>query len=284
LEDLGPYTIPNSHTHDFVAKSNGRRYRVSVATPGKKIPGQPRPVLYATDANMGFGQMAEVTRMLAFSGEIPPVIVVGLGYPDITTAEGMVLRNYELTHSVDAAYLERSATQGFPVAPEGLAGAAGFLEFIRDEVAPQIDDVYGGDPNDRALYGYSLGGLYTLWTLLQERSGFQRFVAGSPSLWWGGRDLFRLEAKRAEEPKQLNARVFVSAGELEETPGGPVPAFARMVSNAVEFASTIAARGYEGLEVEFQMIPRVGHQAPPMVVQGLTSVYRGHPGIVRPPA
>jgi len=283
LEDLGPFSITNSHTHGFVAKSNGRHYRVAVATPGKKIPGQPRPVLYVTDGDMNFGSAVEATRMLAFGGEIPPVIVVGLGYAGATPLSVMTMRNFELTHTLDADYIERTAKSPAPVTAEGLAGAPGFLEFIRDELAPQIDEVYGGDPGDRALFGYSLGGLFTLWALLQEDSGFQRFIAGSPSLWWDRRGLFEEEARRAAGAKDLAVRVFVSAGEREEFPGGPLPAFAGMVSNAVAFATTLASRGYEGMEVDLHLIPNVGHQMPPMLVQGLTSVYRGHPGIVRPP-
>lgn len=284
MEDLGPFTIPNSHTHDFVASSNGRRYRAWVATPARKVPGQLRPVLYVNDGNMGFGQVVECTRLMAFSGEIPPVIVVGIGYPDITAAEGMVMRNYELTPTVDDAYIERTVAQGSPVGPEGLAGAPGYLQFIRDELAPAVEDLYGGDPNDRALFGYSLGGLFTSWALLQDRPGFQRFIAGSPSFWWDNRTIFQMEAARAEGPRSLPARVFISAGENEELPGGNLPAWAGMVSNALQFAGKLASRKYEGLEVEYQLIPRVGHQQPPMLVQGLASVYRGHPGMVRPEA
>jgi predicted alpha/beta superfamily hydrolase len=282
MEDLGPFTIPNSHTHDFTAKSNGRRYRAWVATPSKMVPGQPKPILYATDGNMGFGQIVECTRLMAFSGEIPPVIVVGIGYPDITAAEGMVLRNYELTPTVDREYIDRTVAQGAPVGAEGLAGAPGFHQFIRDELAPVIEDLYGGDPNDRALFGYSLGGLFTGWTLLQDNPGFQRFIAGSPSFWWDNRVIFQMEAARAEGPRSLRAKVFISAGENEEQPGGNLPPWAGMVSNALQFAALIGSRKYEGFDIDYQLIPRVGHYQPPMLVQGLSSVYRGHGGIVRP--
>ena len=55
-----------------------------------------------------------------------------------------------------------------------------------------------------------------------------------------------------------------------------------MVSNALQFAALIGSRKYEGFEIDYQLIPRVGHYQPPMLVQGLSSVYRGHAGIVRP--
>ena len=281
MEDLGPFAIANTHTHDFVAKSNDQAYRVWVSTPAKPVPGQLRPAVYVLDGNFSFGTLTETTRMLAFSGEIPPVVVVGIGYQ--ADAASMVARNYELTPSVDDEYVERAANMGQPLDPRGLAGAPGFLRFMAEEVAPFVEETYGADPADRALSGFSLGGLFTLWALLQEPSAFHRYIAGSPSLWWGQRMMFEVEKGRAEGPKSLQAKVFISAGEAEQTPGGPLPPWAGMVSNAVEFAGVLASRKYEGLEVELQVIPKVGHQAPPMIVQGLTSVYRGHPGIVRPP-
>ena len=282
MEDLGRFMLPNSHTYDFVARSNGQPYRVWVSTPAKAEPGKPRPVLYVLDGNFSFASMTETTRMLAFGGEIPPVIVVGVGYP--VESDAMIRRNYELTPSIDRDYLERAAKMNQPLDLRGLGGASGFLEFITGEVAPFVEETYGADPDDRGLSGFSLGGLFTLWVLLQQPPVFHRYIAGSPSLWWDRRMLFDAEKGRAEGPKSLAARLFVSAGEAEQTPGGPLPSWAGMVSNAVEFAGTIAGRGYEGLEVELQVIPRVGHQAPPMLVQGLTSVYRGHPGIIKPAA
>jgi predicted alpha/beta superfamily hydrolase len=219
--------------------------------------------------------------MLAFSGEISPVIVAGIGYQ--ADSDSMVRRNYELTPSADDEYTERAAKMNQPLDQRGLAGAPGFLRFIVEEVAPFVEETYAGDPADRTLFGYSLGGLFTLWALLQEPSSFRRYIAGSPSLWWDRRMMFEVEKGRAEGPKSLPARVFISAGEGEQIPGGRLPAWAGMVSNAIEFADILGSRRYEGLELEVQVIPRVGHQAPPMVVQGLTSVFRGHPGIVLPP-
>jgi predicted alpha/beta superfamily hydrolase len=283
MEDLGPFSLANTHTHDFTAASNGQQYRAWVATPAKPVPGQLRPVLYTLDANWTYGMVVETARFLAFGGLIPPVIVVGIGYPGRSgDRDSMILRNYELTPSSDAAYLERAANHGQPTGPNGLGGADGFLSFIADELAPAVEGLYGADPADRALFGYSLGGLFAVYALLQERPTFARYIVGSPSLWWDDRMLFDVEERRAERSKSLPARVFVSAGEQEEVPGGDPPPWAQMVSNALQFSSRLASRKYEGLELDYQLIPQVGHQQTPMLVQGLRSIYRGHPGIVRP--
>lgn len=230
-----------------------------------------------TDANLGFGTVAEVSRMLAFSGQIPPLVVVGVGYGGLSgTGVPMTLRNYELTPTVDQAYLDRASGEGRPVGPMGLGGASGFLKFIEEELAPVIEETYGGDSSDRGLLGFSLGGLFTTWAMLQPSTTFRRFIAGSPSLWWDNRVMFREEEKRARGPKQLSARVFLSAGELEERPEGPDTSAFRMVSNVIEFAGALGRRQYEGLSVQLGLIRDAGHEQAPMLIQGLKAVYGGH--------
>src|SRR5688500_7325809 len=275
MEDLGPFVTPHSHSHDFVAKSNGQPYRIWVATPARRQPGVVRPVLYTLDANASFGMVVETARFLAFENAIPQVIVVGIGYPDADFRTGMLLRNYDLSPSHDDEYVQMAAEQGQPLPEMGLGGAPGFLRFITEEVTPFVEETYGADPNDRALFGFSLGGLFATFALLQAEPALQRFILGSPSLWWKRREMFELEEKRAEGSRELPARVFISAGDEEEMPGrGRLNAF-RMVSNTVEFAGRLDGRGYEGLEVELKVFEGAGHQQPPMLVRGLKSIYRG---------
>src|SRR5690606_8719755 len=144
--------------------------------------------------------------------------------------------NFELTPNDDAAYRERAAKQGQAIGERGLGGADGFLSFIAEELAPFGEERYGGDPNDRCLFGYSLGGLCTAHALLPEPTAFQRFIIASAALWWNDRWMTGRERERAAGSKQLPARVFVSAGAEEEAPGGRVEsADFGMVSNAVRF-------------------------------------------------
>jgi hypothetical protein len=220
--------------------------------------------------------------MTAFAGEIPPVIVVGIGYP-VPMPQPMLLRDFELTPSTDLAAHERAAASNRPDGLNRHGGAEGFLQFITGELAPVVEEEYGGDPDDRALSGFSLGGLFATYALLQETPAFRRFILGSPSLWWDNRTIFEMEKRRAEGSKALPARVFVSAGEEEEMPGGSLPRWSKMVTNALEFAVRLKFRDYEGLELEHQTILRAGHQQPPMLIHGLRSIYRGHAQIQRPP-
>jgi pimeloyl-ACP methyl ester carboxylesterase len=48
-----------------------------------------------------------------------------------------------------------------------------------------------------ALFGTSLGGLFALYALLTDPASFDRYVIGSPAIWWDGEMLFDLEARQA---------------------------------------------------------------------------------------
>ncbi len=276
MDDLGPFAIPNTHLHEFVAKSNGQAYAVWVATPGKPVPGQPFPVLFMSDANTNFGMVVECARFLGFARDIPPLLVVGIGYPGARgLRDSLTMRNFELTPSDDPAFRERSAKFDQPLPPMGLGGADGFLEFITDEVAPFVEERYSGDPEDRGLFGFSLGGLFATHALLKEPTAFKRFVIGSPSLWWNDREMFAQEERRAAGSMSLPARVFFSAGAQEEAPSNRDLTPFRMVGATLEFAGRLAARGYEGLDVSAHVLADEGHTVPPMLVRGLKAVYGG---------
>jgi uncharacterized protein len=278
MEDLGPFAISNSHSHEFLANSNGQRYQVWVATPGKVVPGQSWPVLYMTDANTNFGMVVETARFLAFAREIPPVLVVGVGYAGTRgLRDSLTLRNYELTPSDDPDYRERAAAEGQQLGERGLGGADGFLQFITGELAPFVEERYNASPDDRTLFGFSLGGLFATHALLQEPLAFQRFVIGSPSLWWNDREMLAAEERRASGSRSLPARVFLSVGLEEEAPANTELTPSRMVGNMLEFAGRLAARGYSGLDLSVRLLNDEGHTVSPMLVAGLKSVYRKNP-------
>jgi predicted alpha/beta superfamily hydrolase len=275
MEDLGPFTLPYTRTYDFVAKSNGRAYRVFVSTPSGKPPDKPLPVLYALDGNAGFGTVVETARWMAFGGEIEPMVIVGIGYPTMHIMEAMVRRTYELSPSYDAAFVERAKAEGQPLPAGGLGGAPGFLSFIDEELAPFVEAEYAGGGLDRGLFGFSLGGLFATHALLQPQPVFQRYIIGSPSLWWNEREMFALEKQRAEAGGDLPAKVFLSAAELEESPGAVRMAPFRMVSNAIEMGAMLGSRGYEGLDIRTHIFPGESHQSAigPTVARGLRVLY-----------
>jgi uncharacterized protein len=270
LEDLGPFTIHYIRTHDFTAASNGRDYRVFVAAYPAPIPHL--PVLYSLDANSQFGTLIETARHMSLSGELEPMMIVGIGYPGDILEIGS-LRNLDFTSSFDAAAAKRAGQQ---LGPDDFGGAESFLLFIREDLAPAMESHYGASPTDRGIMGHSLGGNFATWALLQPEPAFQRYMIGSPALYWNDRELLRLEEERSGAAGVLEARVFVSAGELEERPDNPEIAALRMVSNTVELAGRMASRGYAGFSLSSHVFPGESHVSVigPTIARGLRVLYQ----------
>lgn len=57
------------------------------------------------------------------------------------------------------------------------------IRFMRDSLIPYAEENYGPFFH-KVLFGYSLGGIFTLQTLMTEPQLFDSYIAGSPSLWY----------------------------------------------------------------------------------------------------
>lgn len=219
--------IRDVHTWVTTSEAN-RSYKISVALPANySETGEPYRVLYVTDANAEFGMAVETARLNA-----PGTLVVGIGYdnPGQGFAASGVPRTLDLTPTRIAA-----ADSG---------GAPEFLSFLRDELVPYVEGEYHVTPDDRALMGHSFGGLFATYALLHNEGLFERFVIASPSIWWDDRAILDMEQVYSESHEDLDARVFLSVGSLEETTSG-FP----MTSDMTAFARTLTDRGYGGLEL-----------------------------------
>jgi len=246
-DDLPPSAFLDGVESRLVTSAvSGRTYQVSVALPrGYEASGEAYPVLYAVDANGEFGTVVEAARLLRLEELIPELLIVGIGYPVGRFFDASGPRAVDLTPTEDLDW-ERQAVEDFPEwpAPEGSGGAPAFLEFLQQELIPSIDAEFRTDPEDRALFGHSFGGLFAVHALLKGDGTFQRFIAGSPSLWWDGDITFQQEEEFAATHRELPARVFFSVGELEE--GDPEIYWGHMVSDLQRFVEVVESRRYEG--------------------------------------
>ena len=85
------------------------------------------------------------------------------------------------------------------------------------------------NPQDRTIFGYSLGGLFVVYTYLESPALFQRYVAGSPALDWDNRTFFALARTVSTADLTLPARLFLSAGEHEADYRATLDAFAKLL-------------------------------------------------------
>ena len=119
------------------------------------------PVLYLLDAEWNFPYVSGLVRQMISSGDIPPLILVGI----VNTN-----RSRDLT----------------PAGPNGQAsarfgGAKVFLDFLSEELQPTLGDKYRLQPY-KAIAGHSFGGLFAVFSMMQKPSFLQGYIALSPSL------------------------------------------------------------------------------------------------------
>ena len=280
-------------TDSWVASSatTKRQYQISVTLPlNYASSGQVYPVVYATDANFHFGTLVETARALRLENLIPDLIIVGIGWPVGHAVNAIAPRSLDLTPTADPAWVEAGRRDwprnGWP-APEGSGGGPGFLRFIREELIPSIEQKYRTHANDRAYYGFSLGGLFGIYALLNNEGTFQRFILGSPALFWQNRVMFEQERAYATTQKRLPARVFFSVGLDEDATALAELSNQAFVSNLRDFVGVLEQRRYEGLILRAQYFDGERHNsvAGMTMSRGLRFIYeKGNRVVTRPRA
>lgn len=262
-----PATILASQTRLMKSKFTKRTYRISISLPLASFktsnrswpfdsPLKKYPVVYLTDANYYFGMATEMTRAMSWCGDSTDAIIVGIGYPEDENPpeawrDAVIGRNYDFTpvadekmEKRDSDWLKRKLVTG---------GAPKFLQFIEQELIPVIEKDFPADPKKRVVAGHSLGGLFTAYALFAAPTLFDTFLICSPALWYGDKTIVKQEERFAKRRKRLDAKVYLSIGELEEDADNS------MVGDFVHFAAVLKSRNYTGLTLRKQIFPDLNH-------------------------
>jgi predicted alpha/beta superfamily hydrolase len=255
-------TLINTQQRELISKLNQQTYELYISLPdGYAQSDSTYPVLYVTDANTYFGMMADMTRNLQWGGEMPETIIVGIGYPlsklktdEVRWGKWLAWRMRDYTPTQTAQMDKDFGIEGIKS-----GGANAFLQFIEQELFPFIEQNYRTKSKDRTYAGFSLGGMFGLYTLFEKPALFQRYVLGSPSIWYDDKLVLQLEKKYASLSKDLPAKVFLSAGSLEEEINSG------MVRNMLELASSLKSRKYQSFSIETAILEGETHMSAPSV-------------------
>ena len=268
--------IAGSRRHALRSDAIGQRFLLNISLPpGYKEDGAPYPVVYVSDGAQAFLAINAVVPLMQLTGELKQFITVGITYDVENARDMMTLRTRDLTHCVGDM---DGGSQGTPewmekLPPSEPGGAQKFLAFINEHVKPFIQNTYNASAIDQCYAGYSLGGLFGLYTLFNQPDSFNRYIIGSPSIWWGKRDILSHERQYAEAHKDLNATVYMCSGRLEEKEEKP-DAYC-MVSNMTNLANTLEDRHYQSLYLQHQVIDDETHLSghPLALIRGLRKVF-----------
>lgn len=230
------------------------------------------PVLYLTDANTFFGMMADMTRNLQWGGEMPETIIVGIGYPlhtfdtdDERWEKWLAWRMRDLTPTNTA-----QIDQDFGIEGVKSGEADRFLQFLEQELFPFIAQNYRVKNRENTYAGFSLGGLFGLHALFKRPELFQRYLIGSPSIWYDDRQILEAEQLYANAHDDLSAKLFIAVGELEEEVN------AGMVRNMLALSSKLKSRGFQSLSLAWAILEGETHMSAPGICfqRGLRFFFR----------
>ncbi|TMP39582.1 hypothetical protein CWB98_03065 [Pseudoalteromonas rubra] len=163
------------------------------------------PVLYLTDASAQLEHAASMIHYL--QGGISEMIVVG-----IETRS----RSRDLSPYGDNGQVITNPEQHQ------------LLTFIRTEVMPLVEQRYRTNSFD-LLSGHSLGGLFTLYSMLSAPELFDVYIALSPALGWGSRNFLPFVEQHPQKLKLDKTLIMSTEG---DTPfEQQIPNFIRLRKN-----------------------------------------------------
>ena len=202
---------------------NGRQYDLYIRLPEKysKDKATKHPVIYYTDAMWHVEMLSGSTEYI-----LENAILVGISWQtDMNEkskkelgAHASRYRDYSMTKSKKPEY---QAKYQFGQASKHLA-------FIRNDVIPYVEKNYRTDAGNRTYYGYSLGGGFGGYILLNQPDTFKNYILGSPSR--GSTPyLVKIGSGAALKGKTLNANVFISYGNKEKVLGERTDKFIAML-------------------------------------------------------
>ncbi|HEY8344146.1 MAG TPA: alpha/beta hydrolase-fold protein [Bacillota bacterium] len=151
------------------------------------------PVIYLTD-----GQWRRIDHKyihyLTYKKIIPPVLVVGVGYPPEVPAD--LARIYDLLYDPQS-----------------------FLREMTEEIIPLVEERYNVDQNRRILFGASAGGHFVVYAFLQNalaaRETFSGYIGSSPHLLHT--QVFTVAEELISREREINAGLYLAYGQKESS-------------------------------------------------------------------
>jgi len=234
--------LKNTEVREITSHYNGQNYKLYIGFPGNyKNTGIKYPVLYILDAEIAFGGVKFIADRLMKDKLIPDILIIGIAY-DTDNETYYSLRCRDLTPTKSIEY---DCT--------GSGSAENFRKFIESELFPFVKSNYNTDTTEKALFGYSFGGLFGAYTLFKTPGMFNRYLLLSPSLWWNKKVVFTYIPDKIEMPIYL----YVTTGELENVKEHFGES---MVDHQKELESILKAKNYDNINMKFEIMENETHR------------------------
>lgn len=218
----------------------GQDYSIKIWFPSGYNPEKKYPVLYLLDGDHAFAMATDIVQYLNYGNHVPEILIVSPSYDSKAYPEyggkNMRIRDY-ITES----------------------GRVNFFKFLEKELIPFINEEYKTFPEEKAIWGYSNSGVFVMWSLFQEPTLFNRYIAIDPRASFAADS----EAEFAKHIKELNVKLFLGLG-------------SRNGDEISEFIDILKSRNYKNLKLDYLSLQGEEHFVIPGIglALGLISVYR----------
>jgi predicted alpha/beta superfamily hydrolase len=237
-----------------VKAASGHVYGVWVTTPpGYADSSDALPLVYVMDGHFALGLTAPliVTQLDPYL-TVAPYIQVSVGYAGDEAAAWATLRNRDLVPpgepvSDDMVAILAAARDAGTMTQEHMDAylaeladthADVFLEFLTEELHPQLQSQLRVSESGHGLFGYSYGGLFALYAYLRD-APFSTIGAGSPGVADADSQIFGLTDALAEGSAGRKLHVTVNEAELL----GAIPLYRGIARNALAVVEQLHAKG-----------------------------------------
>lgn len=229
-------TIPGSQLRKITSKIvAGQEYDLHISLPsGYETSTKKFPVVYLMDSQWDFPLVNSIYGEQYFDGFVPELILVGVTW-------GGTNPNPDFLRARDYTPTNEPGTQQS-------GGADQFLEFIKSELFPYIDSNFKTDQENRTLMGCSLGGLFTMYTLLTHPNMFSGYVAATPAIAWDNSVLNQFQKAFTLKKLAKPTRLFLTVGDVESGR-----------ENFEKFSAFFQDHKHSNLDVTSKVLENTGH-------------------------
>lgn len=155
-------------------------------------------------------------------------MVVGVGYPLTQSVFDLCRRAEDFTPPSKDHIRGPDKQDGSSSDDIQWGGAEHFLSMLESDIIPDIESRLLPQlsivPSQRALFGHSFGGLFSLFALFTHRTLFNTYLIASPSIWFNNCAIIREQEAEYLAGYQWNVsdchkpRLLLTYGSLEQFP------------------------------------------------------------------
>lgn len=249
--------LPDTEYLEVTAQS-GHRYGVWVTTPPEYLDStDSMPLIYVMDGNFAVGLTAPLIVAQADPYlTIARYIQVSVGYAGSEASDWARLRNRDLVPpgepaSDDLVAALATARDAGAMTDDQMDAylldladthADVFLDFLADELHPQLQSRFRVSESGHGLFGYSYGGLFAIYAWLREAAPFATIGAGSPGIASPDSKVFELIDGLPALGETPDARLLhVTLNEAELL--GDIPLYRGVARNVLAAVEELRAKG-----------------------------------------